>query len=91
MSGSKRVLFSFDPRNYQALQNLVAGGTFTTASDAVRGAVQVAHALQSQVRQGFTEIVVRNPQTREERVLVLPAFDVLEAEEKSSLAASQKP
>lgn len=82
MAGSKRVLFSFDPRNYQTLQDLAATGAFTSTADAVRGAVQVARVLQSYAKQGFTEVVVRNPQTREERVLVLTAFGPPEAEER---------
>jgi hypothetical protein len=32
--------------------------------------------LQNQAEQGFTEIIVRNPETNEERVIVVPALAV---------------
>jgi Arc/MetJ-type ribon-helix-helix transcriptional regulator len=80
MPRSKRVLFSFDPRNYRNLQALTAVGGFTSPSDAVRDALRLARALQAQAEKGFSEVVVRNPGTKEERVIV-PAFDLLESQE----------
>lgn len=80
MASSKRILFSFDPRNFQALQNLASEGQFTSAADAVRSAVQIARVLQAQAKHGFSEVLVRNPHTREERVLVLPTLDPPETE-----------
>lgn len=91
MAGSKRVLFSFDPRNYQSLQNLAADGGFSSTAEAVRGAVLVARALQSQAQQGFTEVVVRHPQTREERVLVLPTLGGGEVGEADQVEVNRKP
>jgi len=89
MSGSKRVLFTFDPRNYQALQHLTSTGSFSSTADAVRGAVLVSRVLQSQALQGFTEVVVRNPRTKEERVLVVPEFSVSEVTEKTPVEVSK--
>ena len=83
MSGSKCVLFTFDPRNYQTLQDFTSTGSFTSTAEAVRGAVQVSRVLQSQAMQGFTEVVVRNPRTKEERVLVLPESSFPEVLEKT--------
>jgi hypothetical protein len=42
--------------------------------EAVRESLQISRALQSQANQGFSEIVVRNPETKEERVIVVPAL-----------------
>ena len=89
MSGSKRVLFTFDPRNYQALQDFTSTGSFSSTADAVRGAVQVSRVLQSQALQGFTEVVVRNPRTKEERVLVLPEFSLPELTERAQVEMSK--
>jgi Arc/MetJ-type ribon-helix-helix transcriptional regulator len=74
MSKSKRVLFTFDPRNYNNLRELTVSGGFQSASDAVRDALQVARSLQQQAAQGFTEIMARNPKTGQERVIVLPSL-----------------
>ena len=43
-------------------------------ADTVRESLQISRALQTQAQQGFTEVIVRNPETNEERVLVIPAL-----------------
>ena len=48
-------------------------------ADTVRESLQISRALQSQAGQGFTEVMVRNPETREERVLVIPALQAASA------------
>lgn len=80
MAKSKRVLFTFDPRNYNNLRELTDSGGFPSASDAVRDALNVARALQAQAQQGFTEVLVRNPKTSQERVLVLPSLSLPKAD-----------
>jgi hypothetical protein len=89
MPSSKRVLFTFDPRHYRNLKEVTAAGGFSSTADAVRDAVQVVRALQAQAVQGFSEVVVRNPQTKEERVVVLPALSLPEREEKIPAEESQ--
>jgi Arc/MetJ-type ribon-helix-helix transcriptional regulator len=88
MARSKRVLFTFDPRNYNNLRELTDSGGFQSASDAVRDALHVARALQKQAQQGFTEILVRNPQTHQERMIVLPHFDAPALDERQSAGGS---
>jgi Arc/MetJ-type ribon-helix-helix transcriptional regulator len=73
MARSKRILFTFDPRSHQNLRELTEAGDFPSASDAVRDALRVARSLQDQARLGFTEVVVRNPVTNQEKVMVLPS------------------
>jgi len=74
MSKSRRVVFSFDERSLESLQKLTEQGRYSSMADTVRESLQVARALQSQAGQGFTEVLVRNPETNEERVLVIPTF-----------------
>ncbi len=73
MAKSKRILFTFDPRSHQNLRELTDVGGFPSASDAVRDALRIARSLQDQARLGFTEVVVRNPVTNKEKVMVLPS------------------
>ncbi len=74
MARSKRVLFTFDQRNYRNLEELTGFGSFSSASDAVKDALQLARTLQMQAQQGYTEVTVRNPETKQERVVVVPSF-----------------
>jgi len=57
-----------------SLKELVEQGKFGSMAEAVRESLSVNRALQNQAKQGFTEIVVRNPETKEERVMVLPTL-----------------
>ncbi len=68
----RRVVFSFDERSLESLQNIKDQGRYSSLGEAVRESLQISKALQSQARQGFHEILVRNPDTNEERVIVIP-------------------
>lgn len=72
MPRAQRVVFSFDERSLESLQRIREQGRFSSMGDAVRESLQISRALQSQAEQGFSELVVRNPQTGEERVIVIP-------------------
>ena len=74
MSKSRRVVFSFDERSQESLEKVTEQGRFSSMADTVRESLQISRALQSQAGRGFTEILVRNPDTKEERVLVIPTL-----------------
>jgi hypothetical protein len=74
MPKAQRVVFSFDERSLESLQKIEEQGRFTSMGEAVRESLQISRALQSQATQGYSEIVVRNPETKEERVIVVPAL-----------------
>jgi Arc/MetJ-type ribon-helix-helix transcriptional regulator len=72
MAKTKRVVFSFDERSLASLEDLTQQGRFPSMAETVRESLQISRALQSQADQGFSELLVRNPETGEERVLVVP-------------------
>jgi len=72
MAKTQRVVFSFDERSLESLQKIRDQGRFSSMGEAVRESLQISRALQSQATQGFSEIIVRNPETKEERVMVVP-------------------
>jgi len=76
MPKTQRVIFSFDERSLDSLQKIKEQGRFASMGEAVRESLQISRALQSQAQQGFSEIVVRNPDTKEERVIVVPVLQV---------------
>ena len=74
---SKRVAFTFDERSLLTLEDMTAEGHFSSMADTVRESLQMSYALQNQAKNGFTEIVVRNPETGDERVIVIPFLQSL--------------
>ena len=74
MAKTQRVMFSFDERSLESLQRIRDQGRFSSMGEAVRESLQISRALQSQASQGFREIIVRNPETKEERVIVIPTL-----------------
>ena len=72
---SKRVAFTFDERSLNTLGDMTEEGHFSSMADTVRESLQISRALQVQAKQGFTEIIVRNPKTGEERVIVIPSLN----------------
>ena len=71
---SKRVAFTFDERSLTTLREMTEEGNFSSMADTVRESLQISRALQTQAKKGFTEIIVRDPETEEERVLVIPSL-----------------
>lgn len=71
MARKQRVVFSFDPHSLEKLKELTEEGHFGSMAEAVRESLQMRRALQRQAKRGFTEIVTRNPDTNEERILVM--------------------
>jgi hypothetical protein len=41
-------------------------------ANVVRDSLQISRALQQQAEQGYSEVIVRNPETGEERIVVIP-------------------
>jgi Arc/MetJ-type ribon-helix-helix transcriptional regulator len=74
MAKTKRVVFTFDERSLTSLEDLTEQGRFPSMAETVRESLQISRALQKQAEQGFTEVVVRNPKTSEERVVVIPTL-----------------
>ncbi len=77
MAKSKRVVFTFDERSLKALEVMTEEGKYNSMADTVRESLQISRALQSQAKQGFSEITLLNPDTGEKRVVVIPHLQSL--------------
>lgn len=77
---SKKVAFTFDERSLATLEEMTEEGRFGSMADTVRESLQISRALQSQATKGFTEVIVRNPETGEERVVIIPSLQSLPRE-----------
>ena len=72
MAKTRREVFTFDECSLESLKRMTKQGRYPSMANAVRDSLQISRALQNQVEKGFTEIIVRNPETNEERVIVIP-------------------
>ena len=71
---AQRVVLTFDANSIESLKQLQERGEFSSIGTAVREAVQLSEVLQEQVDDGFTEVVLRNPKTNQEKTLVIPSL-----------------
>jgi hypothetical protein len=69
---SQRIVFTFDDRSLESLKQLQQRGDFASMGTAVRDSVQISELLQDLATDGFTEVVLRNPKTKQEKTLVIP-------------------
>ena len=74
---SKRVAFTFDEHSLAALEEMKEEGHYASMAETVRDSLQINRALQTQAKKGYNEIIVRDPETGDERVLVIPSLQSL--------------
>ena len=74
---SKRVAFTFDVNSLEALEEMKEEGHYSSLAETVRDSLQINRALQTQAKKGYNEIIVRDPETGDERILVIPSLQSL--------------
>ena len=77
MAKNRRIVFKFDEPSLRALEIMTKEGGYNSMVDTVRESLRISRALQTQAKQGFSEITLRNPDTGEERVVVIPHLQSL--------------
>lgn len=65
-----RLNMIFDDYFMGLLNSLTTEGHYTSKADVIREALATCYAVRSQMKRGYTELVVRNPETGQERVIV---------------------
>ena len=71
---SKRIVFTFDDKSIDSLVQVKEKGRFPSLGTAVRESIQINQELQDQASEGFSEVVVRNPKTKQEKTIVIPSL-----------------
>lgn len=66
------VEFTFDDLSFATLSTMTEEGQYSSMADCVRESLQISHTFQQLARQGFTEVITRNPQSGAEREIVIP-------------------
>jgi Arc/MetJ-type ribon-helix-helix transcriptional regulator len=85
---SQRVVFTFDNGSLESLKQVQERGEYASMATAVRDAVQLSEVLQDQVADGFTEFILRNPRTQQEKTLVIPSLQRMAKAAKLEVKAS---
>ena len=67
---SKRIVFTFDERTRKMLEDLKIDGHYKSLSEVVKDALRIKNGLHAQSKQGYTEIIVRDPKTNKEKVMI---------------------
>ena len=65
----KRVVFTFTPESLAALEKLQQDGSYESLAATVKDSLQILRVLQQCTQQGYTELIVRNPETDAEKVV----------------------
>ena len=79
-SESSRIIFTFDKRSLQILEDMTRESEFPSMAATVRAALRVVRSLQEQAKRGFSDVIVQDPDTLEQRRLVIDFLDSVKAD-----------
>jgi len=71
---AKRIMVTFDERSSDTLDRITQKGKFNSTAATVRNSLDLTDALQQQAEEGYTQVIVRDPKTNKEKVLVIPGL-----------------
>lgn len=74
-----RVVLSFEDGSFTALEVMTAEGRYDDIAAAVQESLQINRTLMMQARQGFTEVLLRNPSTGDLRSMEVPRLPMIAA------------
>ncbi len=68
----KSVTFEFDDAAVEHIEEVRKDRGYKSAGEVVSDSLRIQKALQSEKKQGFNQILMRNPRTSEMRILTFP-------------------
>ena len=71
---AKRIMVTFDERSSDTLDRITQKCKFNSTAATVRNSLDLTDALQQQAEEGYTQVIVRDPKTNKEKVLVIPGL-----------------
>jgi hypothetical protein len=72
-----RVIFTFDKDSLESLRKIQEKMGFKSLAETVRESLRLANSLREQAEQGYSELILRNPETNKERELVVDFLEKL--------------
>ena len=72
-----RVVFTFDEHSLAGIEAIKEDGNYSCLAETVRDSLRITRTLQTQAKHGYNQVIVRNPDTQEERLLRIPTIPSL--------------
>jgi len=72
MSGLRQITLSFTDENLRRIDAIMKGWKLDSLEEAVGESLATQYGLVEQAADGFTEVIVRNPKTGQERIMRVP-------------------
>jgi hypothetical protein len=69
---STRVVFTFDDESYATLQKLQKDLKLSSMAETVRESLKMMNSMAKGAKDGYTEVVLRNPTARKEKEFIDP-------------------
>ena len=67
---SKRVVFTFEAESFSSLEKLQEDGDYPSLAETVKDSLKIMRTIQQGAKQGYTELIVRNPSTDIEKLIL---------------------
>ena len=67
---SKRVVFTFEAESFSSLEKLQEDGDYLSLAETVKDSLKILWVIQQQAKRGYTELIVRNPSTDTEKLIL---------------------
>ena len=77
-----RIVFTFDEESLASLEEIKDDGNYSCFAETVRESLQITRSLQKLAKRGYSEIIVRDPKTEDERLLIIPTIQAVAQKDK---------
>ena len=64
------MVFTFEAESFSSLEKLQEEGDYPSLAETVEDSLKILWAVQKQAKQGYTELIVRNPSTDDEKLIL---------------------
>ena len=64
------MVFTFEAESFSALEKLQEDGDYPSLAETVKDSLKILWAVQKQAKQGYTELIVRSPNTDTEKLVL---------------------
>lgn len=87
----KKVIFTFSNNNLEILHKISQEGGFDDLTETINEGLKILRCLQQQAKEGYSEILVINPDTNETRNIISDHLKKLAPKKEIPLLPAPKP